>query len=117
VFQEAAKELNLPFMGFQVPYCFIQRAFVYVLGFPITEDPAQNQAMRKSFARLIDIAAKEGWGEYRTPVAFQDKVMSTYSFNENALLRFHEKIKDAIDPNGVLSPGRYGIWPKHMRGK
>lgn len=117
IFQEAAKELNLPFMGFQVPYCFIQRAFVYVLGFPITEDPAQNQAMRKSFARLIDIAAKEGWGEYRTPVAFQDKVMSTYSFNDNALLRFHEKIKDAIDPNGVLSPGRYGIWPKHMRGK
>ena len=30
------------------------------------------------------------------------------------------KLKDAVDPNGVLSPGRHGIWPsrygtKHRR--
>ena len=28
---------------------------------------------------------------------------------------FHETVKDAIDPNGILSAGRYGIWPKHVR--
>jgi len=33
------------------------------------------------------------------------------------LQRFHETLKDAIDPNGVLSPGRYDIWPRHLRGK
>jgi hypothetical protein len=24
-------------------------------------------------------------------------------------------VKDAVDPNGILSAGRYGIWPKHLR--
>jgi len=24
-------------------------------------------------------------------------------------------IKDAIDPNGIMSPGRYAIWPRHLR--
>ena len=26
-----------------------------------------------------------------------------------------ERIKDAVDPNGILSPGRHGIWPSDMR--
>ena len=26
-------------------------------------------------------------------------------------------LKDAIDPNGILSAGRYDIWPKHLRGQ
>jgi hypothetical protein len=43
-------------------------------------------------------------------------VMDVYSFNNHALRRFHETLKDAVDPNGVLSPGRYAIWPKHLRG-
>ena len=41
--------------------------------------------------------------------------MDTYSFNNNILLRFHETLKDAVDPNGIISPGRYGIWPKNLR--
>jgi hypothetical protein len=24
--------------------------------------------------------------------------------------------KDAVDPNRILAAGRYGIWPKHLRG-
>ena len=24
---------------------------------------------------------------------------------------------NGIDPNGILSAGRYDIWPKHLRGK
>jgi hypothetical protein len=43
-------------------------------------------------------------------------VMDTYSFNNHALRRFHETVKDAVDPNGIISAGRYGIWPKHLRG-
>ena len=40
-----------------------------------------------------------------------------YSFNNHALRRFNETLKDAIDPNGILSPGRGGIWPKAHRAK
>jgi 4-cresol dehydrogenase (hydroxylating) len=46
---------------------------------------------------------------------FQDVVARTYSWNNNAITRLRETIKDAVDPNGILSPGRYGVWPKHLR--
>jgi len=32
-----------------------------------------------------------------------------------ALNRTKEAIYDAIDPNGILSPGRSGVWPKQLR--
>jgi (+)-pinoresinol hydroxylase len=50
-------------------------------------------------------------GEYRTAAAFYDDVMDTYSFNDHALRRLHETLKDAVDPKGIISAGRYGIWP------
>ena len=40
----------------------------------------------------------------------------TYNWGNNALMRFNETIKDALDPNGILAPGRNGIWPKRLRG-
>jgi 4-cresol dehydrogenase (hydroxylating) len=64
---------------------------------------------------LIKLAAEHGWGEYRTHTAFMDDVADIYSFNNHALRRLHETLKDAIDPNGIISAGRYGIWPKHLR--
>jgi len=58
-------------------------------------------------------------GDYRSPPVYQDIVASAYSFGEHALRRFHETLKDAVDPNGILSPGRGGVWPalhrKHRR--
>ncbi len=53
---------------------------------------------------------------HRAAPYFQDAVAEQYSFNDHALRRFNETIKDAVDPNGILAPGRGGIWPKHLRG-
>ena len=117
VFAEAAKELGLPLgaVGFSLPTTYWNRAFVYLFGFPVTEDIETNRRNREKFERIVRIAAEQGWGEYRTPPAYQDTVVDTYSFNNHALRRFHETLKDAVDPNGILAAGRYGIWPKHLR--
>jgi (+)-pinoresinol hydroxylase len=115
VFAAAAREFDLPILRFSLPATYWERAFIFIFGFPVTQDVQVNRKNRTAFYKLIDIAAQHGWGEYRTAPAYQDACMSKYSFNNHALLRFHETIKDAIDPNGILSPGRYGIWPRHMR--
>lgn len=51
----------------------------------------------------------------RTHLAIMDDVVSTYSFNNNINLRLNEQIKDALDPKGILAPGKNGIWPKAYR--
>tara|TARA_R110002003_G_scaffold3_15_gene82 strand:+ start:4943 stop:6133 length:1191 start_codon:yes stop_codon:yes gene_type:complete len=61
---------------------------------------------------LIDDCAKEGWGEYRTHLAVMDQIMDTYNFNNNVFRRFNETIKNAVDPNGIIAPGKSGVWPK-----
>ncbi len=66
---------------------------------------------------MIDECAAKGFGEYRTHLLFADQVASTYNWNNSALMRFNETIKDVLDPNGILAPGRNGIWPKRFRGK
>jgi 4-cresol dehydrogenase (hydroxylating) len=117
VFAAAARELDLPInaVGFSLPTTYWNRAFIYLFGLPVTKDVATNRANREKFEKLVALVAEQGWGEYRTPPAFQDAVLATYSFNDHALRRFLETLKDAVDPNGILSAGRYGIWPKHLR--
>ncbi|KAK5656450.1 hypothetical protein OQA88_4832 [Cercophora sp. LCS_1] len=66
---------------------------------------------------MIAECAAEGYGEYRTHILFADMVANTYNWGGNALGRFNETIKDALDPNGILAPGRNGIWPKRFRDK
>lgn len=64
---------------------------------------------------MVDDAAKEGYGEYRTHLLLADQVAGTYSWNNHAQMRFNEQLKDSLDPNGILAPGRSGIWPKRYR--
>ena len=116
VFAQAGREYGLPVPPFSIPFFFWERSFLFLFGFPVTRDIEKNKKTRAAFAQLVQIAAQHGFGEYRTAPAYQDLIMSTYSFNNHALLRFHERLKDAVDPNGILSPGRYGIWPRHLRG-
>ncbi|MGH8228851.1 MAG: hypothetical protein ACREU3_13290 [Steroidobacteraceae bacterium] len=115
VFAAAAREFDLPVLRFSLPSCYWERTFIFIFGFPVTTDVKTNQKNRAAFHKLIRIAGEHGWGEYRTAPAFQDAVLAEYSFNHDALRRFHETVKDAVDPNGIMSVGRYGIWPRRLR--
>ena len=79
------------------------------------DDEEQKQRVRQLFEALIKDAREQGYGEYRTHLSYMDDVAATYDFNRNALLRLNERVKDAIDPNGIIAPGRNGIWPKAYR--
>jgi 4-cresol dehydrogenase (hydroxylating) len=71
----------------------------------------------KELRAVLKMNAEAGYGDYRAPPLLQDDVADQYSFNNHALRRFNETLKDAIDPNGILSPGRGGIWPKAHRSR
>ncbi|OJG06103.1 4-cresol dehydrogenase [hydroxylating] flavoprotein subunit [Pseudonocardia autotrophica] len=82
-----------------------------------TSKPEERQGALDMARVLIDEAAAEGYGEYRTHNALMDQVMGTYNWGDGALLKFHEKVKDALDPNGIIAPGKSGIWPEKYRGQ
>ena len=39
-----------------------------------------------------------------------DTVADTYDFNNHALRRLNQKVKDALDPSGIIAPGKSGVW-------
>ncbi len=110
LFRDAGFELTL---GFAMSYHW--RAFIMFQGINLTRDPAQMAKARSLYGQVIQVASDHGWGIYRAHAAFMDQVMDRYSYNDHSLLRMNETLKDALDPNGILSAGRYGIWPKHLR--
>jgi 4-cresol dehydrogenase (hydroxylating) len=81
------------------------------------DNAAMTQRVRGLFAALVKDSAAAGYAEYRTHLSYMDEVAATFDFNGHALRRLNETVKDALDPNGILAPGRNGIWPTRYRGQ
>ncbi|GAA6003646.1 FAD-binding oxidoreductase [Rhodotorula paludigena] len=79
--------------------------------------PEQRIAADKCIRELIRSHAELGYGEYRSHIATADDIMSTYNWNDGAFRKLCEQLKDSLDPNGILQPGRSGVWPKSYRGQ
>ena len=78
-------------------------------------DPEIKRQAYECFQIMVREAAAAGYGEYRTHISFMDQIAATYGWNNGSMLKFQEALKDAIDPNGVLAPGKQGIWPQRYR--
>jgi 4-cresol dehydrogenase (hydroxylating) len=92
------------------------RSFVYVC--PILFDAANESQARAAYdvyRRLVRLTAEAGYGLYRGHISFMDDIADTYDFGDHAMRRLQETIKDALDPDGILAPGKQGIWPRSMR--
>jgi 4-cresol dehydrogenase (hydroxylating) len=114
IFDRVCQEHQIaPLGGRLLMYHLRSAALIYAI--PVGRDADANRRARQGFAKLMEVAAEHGWGEYRIHPAFMDKGMSLYNYNNEALHRLHERLKDALDPRGILSAGRYGIWPRHLR--
>jgi 4-cresol dehydrogenase (hydroxylating) len=92
------------------------RSCVVVAG--IQFDTRSEEAVRNAFEvtkRLIVEVGKLGYGEYRAHLDIMELASDQYSFNDHIYRRFAESIKDAVDPNGIIAPGRHGVWPGGRR--
>jgi 4-cresol dehydrogenase (hydroxylating) flavoprotein subunit len=79
-------------------------------------DAESRNKAHELFGILVREAAAAGYGEYRTHISFMDQIAKTYGWNDGATMKFNNLLKDAIDPNGILAPGKQGIWPRRYRG-
>ncbi|MCS6302924.1 MAG: FAD-binding oxidoreductase [Nitrospira sp.] len=69
-------------------------------------DPEMTKAAYQCFDELITEFSALGYGSYRTNTAFMNKVAETYGPVQRSINR---RLKKALDPNGILAPGKSGI--------
>lgn len=80
-------------------------------------DPELIRRARDLYVQLAKEASKLGHGDYRAHISYMDRAAAMYTYNNHALLRLNERVKDALDPNGILAPGKQGIWPAALRSR
>jgi 4-cresol dehydrogenase (hydroxylating) flavoprotein subunit len=108
------REMELDY--FASPMAINARSFMHACG--AIWDVSSEEETRRSYdvcRMIVTEAAKAGFGEYRAHLEFMDLVADQYSFGDHSYRRFVERIKDAVDPNGILAPGKQSIWPASYR--
>ena len=77
---------------------------------PIVFDRSNEEESRRvdtCFRRLVREFAAAGYGIYRTGTGYMDLVASLHG---EINLEVNRRIKRALDPNGILAPGKSGIY-------
>ena len=92
------------------------RTYIHIFGtvYDVTNE-AETRRAYEATRRIVTEGAKAGFGEYRAHLYNMDVAPAQYNFNDHVYRRFVETIKDAVDPNGILAPGKQSIWPQSYR--
>lgn len=69
-------------------------------------DPAEEKRADDCYRELVTGFGEKGWASYRTGVHAMDLVAEQYGKVNRA---FNAKLKDALDPNHIIAPGKSGI--------
>jgi len=70
-------------------------------------DAEQEKKADTCHREMVMRFGERGWASYRTGVTSMDLVAAQYGqVNRD----FNQRLKRALDPNGILAPGKSGIW-------
>lgn len=98
-------------MDYQASFAFGERHLINVNAILLDKDDPAMMARIDPFMRALIADAKvQGYGEYRTHLDYMDQVAATYDFNGGALGALNARVKRALDPEGIIAPGKSGIW-------
>lgn len=95
------------------------RALIFVADMIYTRTDEEETARCRALFRQLCADMKEiGVGLYRTHLRFMDDAVTMHGWGDHALPRFNNRIKAALDPNGILAPGKQGIgsWDNKLPG-
>lgn len=69
-------------------------------------DPEEHRKASECYRDLVTSFAARGWGSYRAGVQGMDLVASQFGAVNR---KFNKLLKQTIDPNGIIAPGKSGI--------
>lgn len=72
--------------------------------------PQEKDKATSLYNELIPYTKSVGYTEYRTHVSYMHEIAKHQDFNNGAFGRLTTALKDTLDPKGILSPGKSGIY-------
>ena len=77
-------------------------------------DSAQRQKAYDCYKELLEQFSRRGYAVYRTNLAFMDQVADIYGPVKKSV---NQRLKRALDPNGIIAPGKSGIHIQEHRNR
>ncbi|MGW8811536.1 FAD-binding oxidoreductase [Gordonia terrae] len=114
LFSSMSTDAGFDYVMGMLPINARSAAMVNMIPFNV-QDQAQVEAAYAHAKHMVATAGKLGYGEYRAHLSFMDLAADQFGFNDHAQRRFNEAIKDTLDPNGIIAPGKSGIWGTRFR--